>query len=357
MRRFAGEWEVLFVEGIPMRSLARLDPAEARRVLGKLRARVGVRTVAPSLHVLRPLPVPPARRLGRRLQLATLHLQITRARRRLGLGGPAVSWFSVPVVAPLLGRLGDAGSILYYQDRYDAFSHVDGELLRRRLAELARACEVAVATADHLADDLRSLGATPEVIPHGVDLDHFAGEYPAPADVAAFERPLVGYVGLVDDYLDMDAIVAVADRLRSGTVVLVGRANTDVSALRHPRIRLLGSRPYESIPAYLGAFACCLIPFRLNRLTVAVNPIKLREFLAAGRPVVSTPLPEALRYGDVVAVAEGKGPFADAVIASLDARNDEAEARARRRASVEGESWDAVAARIAPLLRRLVEAA
>ena len=355
MRRFASRFDVLFVEGVPMRSVARGQSGEWRRVLAKLRMlRGGLRTVAPHLHVLRPFPIPPAGAVGRRLQLLGLRTQVLLTLRRLHLGGPIITWFSQPICAPLLGRLGDSGSILYYQDRYDAFSHVDGHYLRQCLADLAARCNVAVATADELAEDLRALGADPEVVAHGVDAERFAGRPAVPQDLAGFERPLVGYVGIIDDYLDLELLTKVADGLERGTVVLVGRANTEVSALAaHPRIRLLGTRPYESIPGYLSAFACCLVPFAINRLTVGVNPIKLREYLAAGRPVVSTPMPEVHHYGDVVSIVGGADAFVEAVAASLLDVEDEVAIR-RRRDRVAGESWDAVAAQIEPHLNALL---
>jgi len=355
MRRFAGRFEVLFVEGIPMRTVAAGQPGELRRVAAKLRTVPGsLRTVAPHLHVLRPLAIPPSGRLGRRLQIVALRAEVTRALRRLDLCGPRISWFSIPVCAPLRGRLGEAGSILYYQDRYDAFSHVDAAHLRRCLADLAAGCDVSVASSEALADDLRALGAAPHLVAHGVDAARFAGVAEVPRELDDLQRPLVGYVGIVDDYLDLDLFTAVADRVDRGTIVIVGRVNTDVSALRaHPRIRLLGPRPYEAIPGFLSAFACCLVPFAINQLTIAVNPIKLREYLAAGRAVVSTPMPEVLQYGDVVSIADGHAAFADAVVAAI-ADVDDAVAVRRRRQRVAHESWDAVAARIEPQLSALL---
>ena len=162
----------------------------------------------------------------------------------------------------------------------------------------------------------------------------------------------MGYVGLLDDYVDLELLVQLADRLDQGTLVLVGAANTDISILRHPRIELLGVRPYASIPAYVSSFDCCLIPFLVNRLTVAVNPIKLREYLAAGRPVVSTPLPEVERYGDVVSVV-AREDFVDAVIDVLNSSDLEA-AREARRLRVAGESWERVAASIEALFLPLL---
>jgi hypothetical protein len=357
MRRFARYgWQVLFIEGIAMRSVVVGERSELRRVVKKLRAPVGTRTVEERLHVLRPVPIPPAGQLGRRAQLAILRHQIERARRRLGLAGPTIAWFSLPNAAPLLGRLGERSSILYYQDRYEAFSHVDSEHLRACLAQLATGCDATIASAGELADDLSALGAHPAVVPHGVDLESFTldGTSP-PQDLSGLERPLIGHVGLIDDYISFPHLLSVADALERGTLVLVGGANVDTGPLEaHPRVALLGPRPYAEIPAYLHACACCLVPFTINRLTVGVNPIKLREYLAAGRPTVATPMPEILGYGDVVSIADSPEAYAQAVLAAAAPENDTPERRRQRRSRVAPESWDVVAARIEPLLAGLL---
>jgi glycosyltransferase involved in cell wall biosynthesis len=353
MRRFAGDFEVLFIESLPMRSLAAVDRGELGRAWQKLRAGSRLRTPEPHLHVLRAPPIPPAGRLGEAALLTMLRAQIVFARRRMRLNGPAITWFSVPTAAPLRSHLGERGSLFYYQDRYDQFTDVNAPRLRELIGQLARGCEVSIATSNDLAHDLRALGAAPELVPHGVDAERFAGDPDPPDDLSGLERPLVGYVGILDDYLDLDAVRAVAEHLEHGTVVLVGAANADVSVLDHPRIVRLGFRPYAKVPAYLAAFACCICPFQITPLTTAVNPIKLREYLAAGRPVVSTPLPAVLEYRDVVEVASGRDEFADAVIRALGPDQDSADSRERRRARVRGESWDAVAARIRPSLLSL----
>lgn len=354
MRRFAGDFEVLFIESLPMRSLARPDRQELQRALRKLRRGMRLRTVAPHLHVMRPPPIPPAGPVGHLLQLAAVRAQIEYARRRLGIVGVAVSWFSVPTAAPLRGRLGERGSLFYYQDRYDEFSHVDAPRLRALIAQLAR-CDACLATSEELAADLHALGARATVVPHGVDAERFATGGSAPADLSNLERPLVGHIGLLDDHMSFELIRAVADRLQRGSVVLVGGANTEVSSLRHPRIVHLGQRPYDSMPAYLAAFDCCLVPFKVNRLTAAVNPIKLREYLAAGRPVVSTPLPSVLKYGAVIELADGADAFSAGVLRSLEPAADTPAMRIRRREAVATESWDAVAEMIRPVLLALAD--
>lgn len=354
MRRFAASgWDVLWVEGVAMRAVANTGRAEFRRVLSKLRAASGLRCVEERLHVLRPWPIPPAGRAGRALQLRVLERQVVQSVRQLGLGTRVITWFSVPVAAPLRGRVGDVASVLYYQDRYDEFSHVDRSYLRGCLRSLAQGCDVSIASADELAQDLRSLGASPSVVPHGVDVEPFSRQAPPPPQLDALERPLIGCVGLVDDHLDMGAIRQIAVALERGTVVLVGGVNTDVAGLRHPRIRFVERRPYGEMPAFMQAFDVCLVPFARNRLTAGVNPIKLREYLAAGRPTVAAALPEIQPYADVVELVEDGGDWAAAVTRAL--ASDTGPRRSQRRSRVAGESWDAVFLRVEDLLRPLVE--
>jgi glycosyltransferase involved in cell wall biosynthesis len=353
MRRFAASgWDVLWVEAVAMRSVAGAGGAELRRVRAKLRHPGGLRRVEERLHVLRPLPIPPAGRAGRAVQARVLRRQVLDCVRRLHLPSPAITWFSVPVAAPLRGRLGDHASVLYYQDRYDEFSHVDRSYLRHCLRSLADGCDVAIASAAELACDLRALGADPVVVSHGVDVERFSQPAAPPPQLEGLERPLLGCVGLIDDHLDMAAIRAVAESIDRGTVVLVGGTNTDVAALRHPRIMFVGRRPYAEMPAFVQAFDVCLVPFAHNRLTAAVNPIKLREYLAAGRPTVATALPEIEPYGDVVELVR-RGDWAPAVVRAI--MDDDAPKRARRRARVAGESWDVAFGRIEALVSPLVE--
>ncbi len=356
MRRFArAGWEVLWVEGVAMRSVAAAGRTELRRVAAKLRARSQLRCVEQRLHVLRPLPIPPAGPGGRALQQLMLHRQVTHALRELKLGPPALTWFSVPVAAPLRGRLRERASVLYYQDRYDEFTHVDSAFLRRCLRSLAIGCDVAIASAEQLAADLRGLGANPVVVPHGVDLDRFSRPVAPPAALQALEPPIIGCVGLVDDHLDMAAIRSIAQSLDRGTVVLAGGVNTDISPLDHPRIVHVERRPYEEMPSFIQRFDACLVPFARNRLTQGVNPIKLREYLAAGRPVVATALPEIEPYGDVVELVRTRDGWPAAVARALAA--DDEDARAIRRQRVAGESWDVAFERIEALLTPLLERA
>jgi glycosyltransferase involved in cell wall biosynthesis len=107
-------------------------------------------------------------------------------------------------------------------------------------------------------------------------------------------RPIIGYFGLISrDWVDVALMEQVARRFPSGSIVMLGKVAMDVSALaRLPNVHLLGRKPYESLPAYCKGFDVAVIPFPINAATLNANPLKAREYLAAGLPVVSTAIPE-----------------------------------------------------------------
>src|SRR5262249_39293502 len=147
-------------------------------------------------------------------------------------------------------------------------------------------------------------------VSHGVDVAHFSRALdPAlapPADAAGLGRPVIGFFGLLAEWIDLGLLAGIARARPQWTLLLIGKANVDTSALRAlPNVRLLGQKPYATLPAYCRAFDVGVIPFRVDELTVRANPLKLREYLAAGLPVVSTDLPEVRKYAGLVRLAAG----------------------------------------------------
>jgi glycosyltransferase involved in cell wall biosynthesis len=152
--------------------------------------------------------------------------------------------------------------------------------------------------------------------------------------------PVLGFFGLIHEWIDLELIAALARRRPDWTVVLIGKASVDVGALRElPNVKLLGRRPYESLPGYCKGFTVGLIPFAVNELTRNVNPIKLREYLSAGLPVVSTALPEVQAYSESCHVAGSTEAFIEACEAAV--RGDTPELRRRRSDAMARETWQA----------------
>lgn len=326
--------------------------ADLGRAVRKLRevAR-GPRRALPRLSVLTPLVLPmPGSGWARRINRALLVRQLRSALASLP-PRPIQIWSFAPDVAWLRGALGEERFIYYCVDEFSEFAGYDREAIRAAESDMLRAADAVITTSAELFESRRRLHPRTVLVPHGVDFDHFAGCDPArvPDDVADLKGPVLGFFGLIAEWVDVDLLAAVARARRDWTLVLIGDARTDVRSLAGlSNVRLLGRRSYESLPGYCARFDAAMVPFRINRLTRAVNPIKLREYLAAGLPVCGTPLPELERYQGLVEVGEGPGGFARACERAL-ARNDAA-SRARRRAAVAGESWHARLATLSEFL-------
>jgi glycosyltransferase involved in cell wall biosynthesis len=268
-----------------------------------------------------------------------LILQIRRALRRVR-SGPVQVWSFTPDIAYLLGRFGEEKVLYYCVDDHASFTGYNRQQVCRDEEELCRRADLVVTTATALQEAKAPLNPNTILVPHGVDYEHFSralsNHLPVPADMAGIPRPRLGFFGLIRDWVDVDLLAEVARRRPDWHVVLIGDSTVDLTPYNGlANLHFLGRKPYEDLPAYCRQFDVGLIPFKINELTRAVNPIKLREYLAAGLPVVSTPLPEAKAYGRLVEIADSAGTFADAVDRALaDVRQP-----GERAAAVAGETW------------------
>jgi glycosyltransferase involved in cell wall biosynthesis len=184
-----------------------------------------------------------------------------------------------------------------------------------------------------------SLGKSVEIIPNGAEVSHFQWS-------AESKQRIVGYAGSLDEWFDVDAVQAAAQANPQAQFVLLGRIEDEkvrtLEALSN--VRLYGEVPYHRLPTYLSEFDVGLIPFLVNPLTLATNPIKLYEYFACGMPVVSSHLPEVAAYGSLVYTASTPEEFAAQVSRAL--AEQDPERRRRRRVVAEGESWPVRAAQL-----------
>jgi hypothetical protein len=215
---------------------------------------------------------------------------------------------------------------------------------------------VVLATSAELYAPRRHHACT-HLVPHGVDYDHFARAAQLTPDQVAPElrnlpRPILGYMGLISDYVDLELIADAARTRPNYSFVLIGSHSCPLDAVHDiPNVHLLGPRPYEELPRYCAGFDVGLIPFRMNRLTRAVNPIKLRDYLAAGLPVVSSPMPAVLDYCPAVHLAETLDEFLPACESAL--RQAQQETTTTRQVLVRRESWPVRVAWISRLVTDL----
>lgn len=183
---------------------------------------------------------------------------------------------------------------------------------------------------------------------NGVEMAHFEAPRPAPADLAPLPRPLIGYVGLLSHFLDFGMLEALRRNRRGGTVVLIGPGSpaTDEAVAEFGRregVAVLGPRPYGEVPAYMQALDVGVIPFRADDPFVqGINPNKVYQYLAAGLPVITTPVLDLQESAPDLLFATTTDELTCALERALDAPAD----RARRRALARAHDWDALAARM-----------
>jgi glycosyltransferase involved in cell wall biosynthesis len=216
-----------------------------------------------------------------------------------------------------------------------------------------RDCDLVWATSSTLVEDIRPLRPDVYETSMGVDFNAFArgAAGPVPDALARIPRPRVGLVGRLEDRIDWRLIEALAGERPDWQVVLVGplycagRATLDALrrlALR-PNFHHLSAVPEADMPVFVGGLDVCLIPYRVEGANLGINPLKLYQSLAAGRPVVATPLPAVQPFRDVVACAASPVEFVAAVAAALSIPDDDAAARARRQ-RVRAFDWHDIAA-------------
>jgi UDP-galactopyranose mutase len=286
-------------------------------------------------------------------QLAGLYDQMTAL---LGVRRP-VLWFYSPMHWPAAAHLaGDAAGVVYdCMDELAAFDLAPPGL-RENEAALLAAADLVLTGGQAIFEAKRALHDNIHAFPSSVDQDHFrrarAGLAPPP-DQRAIPGPRLGYAGVIDERLDLGLLAAAAAASPDWSFVMIGPvAKIDPARLpQAPNLHWLGQRPYAELPSYMAGWDVALMPFALNDATRFISPTKTPEYLAAGCPVVSTPVRDVVRgYRQVpgVRIADGAAGFAAACAAAI------AGGRERWRPAADlhlaGLSWDATHAAMAALL-------
>lgn len=268
---------------------------------------------------------------------------VRRAIRHVGFGR-RLSWFVVPHPGFMAGQLGESLCVYYCIDDYAAHPGVDAARVAEADRALTQAADLLFVAPPALLEAKRAANANTVFAPHGVDVDLFRQandpRTPVPARAQGLARPVIGYFGSIAAWIDVELLAWLAQSRPHWTFLLVGQAFVDVSALEAlPNVVLAGPQPYESLPGWARSFDVAVIPYRLNRQVLNANPLKLREYLATGRPVVSVRNPEIERFSEWVRIADSRDAFLAAIEQAL--APEPASAAAARLASVSSMTWDA----------------
>ncbi|HEX5971957.1 MAG TPA: glycosyltransferase [Gemmatimonadaceae bacterium] len=273
-----------------------------------------------------------------------------------------VHWFYTPMPAPAMIGAFDERIVVYdCMDELSKFRFAPTELIDRERYLLAEA-DVVFTGGHKLMQSKARYHENVHFFGCGVDVAHFASARTAdvrvPSDVASLAGPVLGYYGVIDERLDYDLLRTLAAELPEMQVVMVGPVvKVDPAELpQASNLHWLGQRDYAELPAYLKGFDVCLMPFALNEATEYINPTKTLEYMAGGKPIVSTPIADVLHhFTPVVAVARSPEEFVAAVRQAAVSPDDALLELGLEQAS--HNSWSSIVSRMERILQQATQAA
>ena len=342
--RLARRARVLYVDSLVLRA-PKVNGGDRRRLWRHLSALAHrPQCVGDQLWQMS-IPEIPFRRLPviRRMNTELGRRLLRRALKLLGFSR-TVSWFAVPHPGCLAKAFGEQAVVYYCSDDHAALPDVDGRVMSEMDAYLTKRADQVFVAASLMLENKRRLNPTTVLAPHGVDVALFrtAADPLLPIDPAArnLTRPVIGFYGLIDESIDLDLIATLAERRPRWTFLLVGRLAVDAGKLKDlPNVVFTGPQPRRSLPGWAKAFDVAIIPGRTTGQIASSGPLKLREYLATGKPVVAVTAPDIQRLARLVRLASGPEEFIGQIEAALD--TDTGADRLRRIAATVTMSWDA----------------
>lgn len=264
---------------------------------------------------------------------------------------PPVIVTTLPLLADLVGRVRAARWVYYCVDDFSVWPGLDGYTLQSMEAELAPKVDVAIAVSETLQTHLAKLGKPSHLLTHGVDLDFWRTPVLRDTPVSlreldAMPKPLIVYWGVIDRRTDLAFVRALSAAMTDGTILFAGPQDTpDRELLRLPRVRTLPPVPFANLPALAIRASVLIAPYADLPVTRAMQPLKLKEYIATSKPVVVRHLPATAEWADCVDVVETPEAFAQAVLGRL--REGIPEAQRQARVRLESEGWSAKAEQFA----------
>ncbi len=339
-------WQVLYVE--PPATL--IAPLKDKRMLKRWQNWYqGIRQVADQIYVLAPPPFLPFANKHRwinRLNQKLLAIFIKRALKKLQAEQVDLFTF-LPNTVDLVASLSPERLVYDCVDDHGAFTGLINQAVVHEMEqELMTQADCCFATAKQLYEERKTWTKRFYLLPNGAEVEHFDvvhSKLPIPEELKDITCPIAGFYGGISDWIDIDLLKEAALRLPQVSFVMIGPVFTKVEAFKAlPNVYFLGPKAYEDLPAYLQCFDVCLVPFRINKLTASVNPVKLHEYLAAGKPVLATPMPEVQAFSEVVEISDGSvGSFVQGLVHMLEPEAQSAEQIENRQEVARQNSWDA----------------
>ncbi len=363
MRKFAAAGnKVIFVNSISMG----LPGLAHKDLLPRIRRKLGsysklARQTAEGITVVSPASVPffgsaATRSLNRRL----IGAQIKRLAQSRGLAKP-ILWIAIPTAADMIGTLDESAVVYQVSDKYDAntMDHATDPALIRKLHEKAiDAADLIFYSGRKLFTEATRGAERSYLLEQGVDYNHWRrvadGTVEVAPEIAAIPRPRLGYFGAIEPWLvDQELIKRAARERPEWQWIFIGNRSRGLEIEELPNTHFLPAVPYAELPKYAAGFDVCVLPWETEQsFTSYGSAIKVREYLASGKPVVISPLPEYEPMRDVLRIARTRDDFFRLVEEAL--HDNDPAAAARRQASVAAGTWDARAEWVSDLIEQVL---
>jgi glycosyltransferase involved in cell wall biosynthesis len=354
LKRYARGNKVLFVNSITMGLPSIANPDFFLKIRRKLKSYTRwLRKVPEGLWVMTPVNIPfYGWRAGRWLNRILLVGQLRLAMLLLRMSRP-ILWVAIPTAADMAGRLGEKLLLYQVSDKYDANedSALSVKVIREYDRQLRDAADVVLYSGRKLFQEATENHRF--FLEQAVDFTHFSDVTVEPAaELDGIPRPILGYFGAMDYVMDTQLIAEVARLRPDWHWVLLG-LKSNLVRISAPNIHFLGSKPYSSLPRYIRRFDVCVLPWRAdNPFTSYGSAIKVREYLATGKPVVIAPLYEYLETPGL-RFFRGTQEFIEQVETALE--KDTLALAAQRQAVVRNGTWDERARQLATLINSLLQ--
>ncbi|ARU55226.1 MAG: glycosyltransferase [Pseudomonadales bacterium] len=234
-----------------------------------------------------------------------------RLRKYLPSEQKVVLWLSLPSAVDVVGKLGESHVVYYCGDDFSALAGVDHNPISSMEQELLAKADTVLVASEALRKKFAPRYSV--VIPHGVDVSLFKPGLRLPEDLPK-GKPIAGFYGALADWIDVELLTKVARDCQSWNFVLIGPVSTDIAPLAAlDNVTILGAKRHQDLPAYVSGWQVSLLPFRSCPQIKACNPLKLREYLAVGKPVIATDFPALDGYRDCVNIVDSAESFVTAL--------------------------------------------
>lgn len=343
--RLARDNRVFFINSISLRTPS-VTSHDFKRVIAKISGFFkGVKQVRKNIFVYTPIVIPFQKySFVRFMNNIIMTFQIKSIMRKFNIKRPAV-WTFLPNSLGAIRSIQRRGLVYYCVDDMSAFKGVPADIINRLDSEMTKEADIVFAVSRELFQEKKAINENTFYSPHGVDFELFnraltEKNIVRPADIEDIGHPIIGFYGLISgDWIDYDLVRFLAQKRPEWSFVFVGKI--DAVKEEPPKannIYYLPVKPYEELYKYSRFFDVAMLPFNINKLTTHSHPLKILEYLSAGKPVVSIIIPEVMKYADVIEIAGRYEEFLDKIEKSLKLNDRNAVESRVRFAS--GSSWE-----------------